>query len=75
MCVRPAGMYGYVYTHIPLKYMEISVDLYGYSKRYGLIHIVSVSEYYSPTFLLMKMFSNSARNEILVPFSSPGVQC
>lgn len=35
ICVRAAGMYGYVYTHIPLTYMEISVDLCGYSKRYG----------------------------------------
>lgn len=35
ICVRAAGMYGYVYTHIPLKYMEISVGLYGYSNRYG----------------------------------------
>lgn len=40
ICVRAAGMYGYVYTHVPLKHMEISVDLYGCSNRWVNTHNV-----------------------------------
>lgn len=35
ICSRTAGIYGYVYTHMHIKYMEISVDLCGCTDRGG----------------------------------------